>query len=73
MSDVKEQKSVEIPKDFLELRTTDHFRVFFKKDQIAAIEEVPKGARSEGQVKVYAAGFSFTIQESLEKVMQGLI
>lgn len=54
----------------VEIKTVDQHRVVFRKDLIAAVEEIPKSARSEGQLKIYSGGFSFGVAMEMEDFLK---
>jgi hypothetical protein len=54
-------------KDFIEIKTIDNTRVKIQKANIGAIEEIPSSARTEGYIKVYVEGFSFSVRMTLDE------
>jgi len=57
---------------FVEFKTVDNTKVRFQKSNIAAVEEIPASARSEGYVKIFVAGFAFSVRLTLEEVMKAI-
>jgi hypothetical protein len=57
-------------KDFLEIKTIDNTRVKIQKSNVGAIEEIPASARTEGYIKVYVEGFSFSVRMTLDEFMK---
>lgn len=58
--------------EFVELITTDNQKVYLRKSTVAGLEPVLASQRVEGHIKVYAAGFKFLVQGTLQEVMQKL-
>lgn len=59
---------------FVEVKSKENTTVFIRKDHISAIEEVAGTARSEGYLKLYAGGYSFTVPSlTKEEIFEALI
>jgi len=59
-------------KKFLELRTTDNATIIVRKAAVAVLEESPASSRVEGHVKLFVAGFKFTVQGNCKEVASQL-
>jgi hypothetical protein len=49
-------------KKYIQVTTTDNTQVILRIDQIAGVEEIPSTHRSEGYLKLYVAGYSFSVK-----------
>jgi hypothetical protein len=56
--------------DYIKVKTTDHQTVLLKKDTIAGIEPVPASARNPEHLRIYAAGFKWLVDESVDSFLQ---
>ncbi len=56
--------------DYIKVKTTDHQIVLLKKDMIAGIEPVSASARNPEHLRVYAAGFKWLVDESVDSFLK---
>jgi len=56
-------------KKFLELKTTDNSKIIVRKDAVAVLEESPASSRVEGHVKMFVAGFKFSVQGTSKDIV----
>jgi hypothetical protein len=54
---------------YVKVKTTDHQVVLLRKDSVAGIEPVPASARAPEHLRVYAAGFKWLVDETVESFM----
>ena len=55
-------------KEYIKVKTRDNTKALIKKDQISAIEVVPGSARSESYLKLYVAGYHFSVPMELDEL-----
>ncbi len=58
---------------FIEVKTKDNITAYIRKDHITGVEEVLTGSKTEPHIKIFAAGFSWTVKGlSLKDVLEKL-
>jgi len=58
--------------EFLELKSTEGQSVYVRPEAVGAFEVVPASNRVDGHVKLFVSGFKFTVQISIEDLLQRL-
>lgn len=54
---------------YVELKTTDNTTIYVRKEAVAVLEESPASSRVESHVKVFVAGFKFSVKGPLKEIL----